>query len=73
MGFRISGTPKNGERNRNLGAGFPTGNPGIFRLIYNLNLGFQTGNQEIAQEIQILRQIFRIETQILIVISSPVI
>ncbi len=36
-----------------------------------LNLGFLTGNTEMAREIQILRQIFRTETQILIVISSP--
>ena len=38
-----------------------------------LNLGFLTGNPEIAGEIQILRQVFRMETQILIVISSPVV
>ena len=31
-----------------------------------------TGNPEIAREIQILRQVFQIETQILIIISSPV-
>ncbi len=36
-----------------------------------LDLGFLTGNPEIAGEIQILRQVFRMETQILIVISSP--
>ncbi len=36
-----------------------------------LNLGFQTGKPEIDREIQRLRQVFRIETQILIVISSP--
>ena len=35
------------------------------------NLCFLTGNPEIAEEIQILRQVFRMETQILIVISSP--
>ncbi len=37
-----------------------------------LNSGFLTGNPEIAGEIQILRQVFRTETQILIVIFSPV-
>ena len=30
-----------------------------------------TGNRETAGEIQILRQVFQMETQILIVISSP--
>ena len=35
-----------------------------------LNLGHLTGNLEIAKEIQILRQVFRMET-LLIVISSP--
>ncbi len=33
LGFRISGTPKNGDGNQNLGAGFPTGNPEIARYI----------------------------------------
>ena len=37
----------------------------------DLNWGFLTGNPEIAGEIQILRQVFRTEIQILIVISSP--
>ena len=37
-----------------------------------LNLGFVTGNPEIAGKIQILWQVFRKETQILIIISSPV-
>ncbi len=37
-----------------------------------LNLGFLTGNPKIAREIQILMQVFRTETQTLIVISSPV-
>ena len=36
-----------------------------------LNLSFLIGNPEIAGEIQILREVFRMETQILIVISSP--
>ena len=37
-----------------------------------LNLGFLTGNPEIAMEIQIQTQVFWMETQILILISSPV-
>ncbi len=37
-----------------------------------LNLGFLTGNPEIAGEIQILRQVFWMEAQISIIISSPV-
>ena len=36
-----------------------------------LNLGFSAGNSENAKEIQILRQVFRTETQVLIVISNP--
>ena len=38
-----------------------------------LNLGFLIGNPDIniAGEIQILRQVFQTQTQILIVISSP--
>ena len=36
-----------------------------------LYLGFLTGDPEIAVEIQIPRQVFRMETQILILISSP--
>ncbi len=36
-----------------------------------LGMGFLTGNPEIAGEIQIVRQVFQMETQILIVISSP--
>ncbi len=36
------------------------------------NLSFLTGNPEIAKEIQTLRQVFQTETQILIIISSPV-
>ena len=36
-----------------------------------LNFGFLTGNQEIAKEIQILRQVFQMKNQILIIISSP--
>ncbi len=71
LGFRMSGTPKNGDGNPLLGPGFPTGNPGIVRLTDNFKIGFLTGNPEIAEEIQILRQVFRTETQILIVISSP--
>ncbi len=31
LGFRMSGTPKNGDGNPNFLAGFPTGNPGIVR------------------------------------------
>ncbi len=37
----------------------------------NLKLGFLTGNPEVAVEIEILRENFRMETQILVVISSP--
>ncbi len=36
-----------------------------------LNLGFLIGKPEIAWEIQRLRQVFRMETQILSIISSP--
>ncbi len=36
-----------------------------------LNLAFLTGNAEMSGEIQILRQVFQTENQILIVISSP--
>ncbi len=31
LGFRVSGTPKNGDGNPNFLAGFPTGNPEIVR------------------------------------------
>ena len=31
LGFRMSGTPKNGDGNPIFLAGFPTGNPGIVR------------------------------------------
>ncbi len=75
LGFRMSGTPKNGGWNPFLGPEFPTGNPGIVRLTdkYKLVLlGFLTGNPQIAGEIQMPRQDFWMETQILIVISSPV-
>ncbi len=37
-----------------------------------LDLGFLTGKPEIATKIQILRQVFRTEIQILIMIFSPV-
>ncbi len=69
----MSGTPRNGDRNPILGPGFPTGNPEIVRPTDSLELGFLTGNPEIAGEIQIhvLRQVFRMETQILIATSSP--
>ncbi len=39
LGFRMSGTTKNGDGNPDFGAGFPTGNPGIVRLMDNLKLG----------------------------------
>ncbi len=32
LGFRISGTPKNGDGNPNLDVGFPTGNPACLGL-----------------------------------------
>ena len=38
-----------------------------------LNLGFLTGTPEIAGKIQILRQVFQTETQVVIVISKPVV
>ncbi len=41
LGFQLSGTPKNGDRNPVLGTGFPTGNPGIVRPTKALNLGWQ--------------------------------
>ncbi len=40
LGFRMSGTPKNGDRNPNLGPGFPIRNPRIARLTDSLKLGF---------------------------------
>ncbi len=67
----MSETPKNGDGNPNLGPSFPIGKPEIVRRTA-LNLGFLTGNPEIDGEIQTLRQVFRMETQILNVISSPV-
>ena len=61
LGFRMSRTPKNGDGNREM-SGQQTA----------LNLGCLRGNPEIAGEIQLLRQVFRTETQILTEISSPV-
>ncbi len=61
LGFWISGIPKIGVRNQNLGAGFPNGNPGIVMYMENVKLGCS----------QILREVLRTETQILIIISSP--
>ncbi len=40
LGFRMSGTPKNGDGNPILGPGFPFGNPGIARPQTALKLGF---------------------------------
>ena len=65
----MSRTHKNGDGNLIPG-------PVFFRLenqelpcrCTTLNLGFLTGNPEIDREIQIVRQVFRMETQILIVI-----
>ena len=75
LGFRMSVTPKNGDGKPIVGPGFPTRNPGIVRPIDSLKLkGFLTmltGNPEIAGEIQILRQVYRMKTPILIVIFSP--
>ena len=39
LGFRMSGTPKNGHGNPILGPGFPTGKPVIVRLMDSLKLG----------------------------------
>ncbi len=66
LGFWISGTPKNDVGNTNLGAGFPTGNPRIARLIehpYTWIFCQRNLNSEAG---------FRTETQILIVMSIPV-
>ena len=40
LGFRISGAPKNGDGNPNVGAGFLTRNPVIVRLTDKFILGF---------------------------------
>ncbi len=69
LGYWIPGTPKNGGGNQDLAAGFPTGKQEIVR---EMDSCFLTGNPEITKEIQILRQVFQTETQILIAISSPV-
>ena len=60
LGSRMSRTPKNGDGNPILGPGFPTG---IVRVMDSFKC------IEIAGEIQI--HVFQMETQILIVISSP--
>ena len=46
LGSRISGTPKNGDGDPNLGAGFLTRNPGIVRLMDNLIVGFSERKPE---------------------------
>ena len=71
LGFRMSRTPRNGNGNPILGPGFPTETQELSGQRTALNWGFLTGNPEIAGENQIPRQVFRRETQILIVISSP--
>ncbi len=60
----MSGAPKNGDGNPILG-------PELSSRQTTLNFGFVTETQEIARGIKILRQVFQMETQILIVISSP--
>ncbi len=55
-----------------LKQGFRLETQGLSNTWTTFNLDFLTGNPEFAGEIQILRRVFRTETQILIVISSPV-
>ena len=73
LGFWMSGIPQNGGGNPNLKAGFPVGSPGLVGRWTTLYWGCFTGNPVFVREIQILRQVFQTENQILIVISSPVI
>ena len=54
-----------------LDQGFRLETPKLSGRRTALYLRFLTGNPEIAGEIQILRQVLRTKTQILIVISSP--
>ncbi len=71
LGFRMSGTPKNGDWKSILAKVFRPETQEWSGWRTALNLGFLIRNPEIAGEIQILRQVFRTETQILIVIPSP--
>ena len=71
LGFRMSGTPKKTQFLDQV-QGFRPESQELSGGQTALNLGVLTGNPEIAREIQILRQVFRMETQIFIVISSPV-
>ncbi len=72
VGFRVSGTPKNGDGNPILGPRFPTGNPGIVRPTDSLKSRFCDRKPRICQGNQNTEAGFLNGTQILIVISSPV-
>ena len=54
-----------------LNQGFQLETQGLSSRWTTLNLSFLMGNPEIAGEIQIPRQGFRMETHIFVVISSP--
>ena len=45
LGFRMSGTPKNGDGN-------PTGNPGIVRLSDSLKLGFSDRKDILSSKLE---------------------
>ncbi len=71
LGFRISGTPKMVMETQILEQVFQPETQGLCGWWTTLYFGLLTENRETAKEIQFLRQVFRMEIQILIVISSP--